>query len=148
LKGKEAVVMDSDTAFTGVANHEREVSAMTVDRTGKMEAVAGYPCEVWRVKPKEEKYTVFEACMAKGLDKFGSFIAFFQLAPPSAQPSWMRQLVKEGGFALRLVDYGGIGREDHRMEATSIERKNLDDSVFVAPANYSRHDVREMMKSR
>jgi len=148
LKGKEAIVMDSDTALGGMAKHELEVSSMTVERTGKMEAVAGYPCEVWRVKDKEEKYTVFEACMAKGLDKFGSFIGDSQLAPPNMQPSWMRQLVKEGGFALRLIGYGDMGREDNRMEATSIERKNLDDSVFVAPVNYLRHDMREMMKSK
>jgi len=115
--------------------------AMILDRTGKRDTVAGHLCETWRVIDKKTKATAFEVCTAEGLDRSETVIIGWEIAPPFLQSSWMKQLAKEGGFTLRSISYDGE-REEGRTEVTSIEKKDLEDSFFTIPANYSKQDIR------
>ena len=44
-----------------------------VERTGKTDKVAGYTCEIWRIKDKSTPQERTEACIAKGFGHVASF---------------------------------------------------------------------------
>ena len=118
----------------------------SVERTGESDKIAGSPCEVWRIMDKETKKLEQEMCVAKGFGKAATFWMDPRELRRSSQPEWVKQLINEGGFALRTIHYGDDGKEDSRMEATSIERKSLDNTVFTMPADYTKMDREAMMR--
>lgn len=115
----------------------------TVERTGKMDK---YSCEVWRIKDKDTKKLNHEICVAKGFGKSATFWMDPKQTQRSSQPAWVKQLVNEGGFGLRTIRYGDDGKETSRTEATSIEKKSLDKSLFTMPADYTKVDPGTMMR--
>jgi outer membrane lipoprotein-sorting protein len=117
----------------------------SVERTGKSDKIAGYPCEVWRIADKETKQLEQEMCVAKGFGKSATFWLDPKEVRRSSQPGWVKELFNEGGFGLRTIHYGDDGKEESRTEATSIERKSLDDSVFAMPSDYRKMDREAMM---
>lgn len=112
-----------------------------VERTGKKDSVAGYSCEIWRIKDKDDRHLKSEVCVGKGFGRAASFWA----EPRKAQPSWMTELLNEGGFGLRSIHYDREGKESSRMEVTSIEKKAMDGSLFSAPADYKKLDAGPLM---
>jgi len=63
-------------------------------------------------------------------------------------PSELRQIIKQGYFLVRMVTRDDDGAEKMRMEATSVEKKCLDNSLFVPPADYTKFDMNAMMQQR
>jgi hypothetical protein len=112
-----------------------------VNKTGKTEKVAGMDCENWTIDSGDAKADV---CAAKG-------IAFFELArepkPGSAQPPWAATLAKENAFPLRVVMHDKGGKEQYRAEATKVDRKKLDDSLFQLPATFKKADLATDLKA-
>jgi hypothetical protein len=102
-----------------------------ITKTGKHETIAGMDCEDWTSKDASGK--VGAICAAKGI----AFFDFAAMAPGRSEgAAWIDQLRSEQYFPLRAVDTDASGKEVSRMEATKIERKSLDDSLFVPPAGY------------
>ena len=127
--------------------HMKEaIERHTVERTGKMDKIAGYSCEVWRIKDKDTKKLEHEICVAKGFGKSATFWMDPKQMQQSSQPAWVKQLVNEGGFGLRTIRYGDDGKEISRTEATGIEKKSLDKSLFAMPADYTKVDREAMMR--
>lgn len=127
--------------------HMREaIEKYTVERTGKTDKIAGYPCEFWRIKDKDTNKLEHEICVAKGFGKSATFWMDPKQMQKSSQPAWVKQLVNEGGFGLRSIRYGDDGKETSRTEAIGIEKKSLDKSLFAMPADYTKVDREAMMR--
>ena len=63
-------------------------------------------------------------------------------------PRELRQIIKEVYFLLRMVTKDEDGSEKTRTEAMNVERKKLDNSLFVPPADYTKFDLNAMMQQR
>lgn len=112
--------------------------------TGKQETIAGYPCEHYLIGDKQE----LDICMAKGLGYFGMGgqsggglgtlrnLAYGpkMLAEAAAHPEWLK-LLEGGAFPLKVTTIED-GKVKMSMEATRIEKKSLDDSLFIIPTDY------------
>jgi hypothetical protein len=123
---------------------EEKTKFPTLTDTGKQETIAGYTCEHWLMGDKQE----MDMCVAKGLGYFGmggqsrgglgglKNLAFSPklLAEAAAHPEWVKFL-EGGAFPLKLTAMED-GKVKMYMEATRIERKTLDDSLFTVPPDY------------
>lgn len=118
----------------------------TVERTGKTDTIAGYSCEVWRITDKDLHRLKNDICVAKGFGKAATFWVDPKEMRRSSQPSWVKQLVEEGGFGLRSIHYDEAGKESSRMEVTSIDKKRLDPSLFAFPADWAKQDMSAMQE--
>lgn len=121
-----------------------ELDKKSVDRTGRTDKVAGYSCEIWRVSDKQTKKVEHEICVAKGFGRGATAFLDPKRVQNSSQPSWVKQMAKEGGFGLRTVHYGDDGKELSRSEVTGIEKKSLDANLFVVPPDYARQNLSEL----
>lgn len=121
-----------------------------VERTGKTEKLAGYSCEVWRITDKQDRRLKSELCVAKGFGKAATFWVDPKEVRQSSQPGWVKQLVEEGGFGLRSIQYDEAGKETSRMEVTSVDKKRLDPGLFAFPSDWTKRDlsaIQEGMKA-
>jgi hypothetical protein len=123
---------------------EEETKFPKLTPTGKQETIAGYTCEHWLMGDKQD----IDMCVAKGLGYFGmggqsgggiaslKSLAFSPklLAEAAAHPEWVK-LLEGGAFPLKLTTMED-GKVKMNMEATKIERKSLDDSLFTVPPDY------------
>jgi len=140
----------SETSFEKAGEHLRDMKYEIV-RTGKTDTVAGYQCEMFQTKSKETGKIRGEACAAKGLANMGAFMGFNRGAAANVSGDFskeVRQIIKEGYFLLRMVRKDDDGSERLRMEATSVEKKKLDSSLFVPPADYTKLDMNAMRNKR
>ena len=116
----------------------------TVAKTGKRSKVAGYPCEIYVGKDDDG---TSEVCVAKGI----SNAAFYGLltsdpAGGGGYPSWVRDIIKDGGFPLREIERDESGKEASREEAMHIKAQRLDDSLFAPPVGYRTREYAPIMK--
>lgn len=106
-----------------------------VQKTGKMEKVAGLDCEDWSIDEGTEKVDV---CASKG-------IAYVDLAADakggSAETPWGAALTSEKAFPLRVVVHDKAGKEAYRAEASRADRRKLDDALFALPIGYKTADL-------
>lgn len=123
---------------------EEETEFPKLTSTGKQETIAGYPCEHWLMGDKQE----LDMCVAKGIGYFGmggqgrggldswKNLAFSpkMLAEAANHPEWAKFL-EGGAFPLKLTATED-GKVTMKMEATSVERKALDDTLFTIPPDY------------
>ena len=112
----------------------------SIKATGRTEVVAGHTCEWYVMGEKGET----EVCSAKGLGFFsfgqspmggrgaGSMSA---LAALGANADYV-SLFKDGFFPLKMAQNAG-GKSQVVMEATKVEQKSLDASLFVPPPDYT-----------
>jgi len=104
---------------------------------GTSETIAGRSCDNYLVEAEKSKT---EFCNAKGLGNFMS--AQSPMGRGGASPlndldnEAYRAYFKDGFFPLRVSSYDG-GTKKVVMEATRVEPKSLDASLFQIPAGYS-----------
>jgi hypothetical protein len=119
----------------------KPVSAPKIQKTGKMEKLAGLDCENWTIDDGTEKVDV---CASKG-------IAYFDLASDakagSAEIPWAMALTTEKAFPLRVVVHDKAGKEEYRAEATRADRRKVDDAIFVMPSGYKAADLAKETKT-
>lgn len=123
---------------------QEEAEFPKLSSTGKQETIAGYTCEHWLMGENQE----IDMCVAKGLGYFGmggqsggglaslKNLAFSpkMLEAAASHPEWVKFL-NGGAFPLKLSAMKD-GKATMTMEATRIEKKSLDDSLFVIPSDY------------
>jgi hypothetical protein len=128
---------------------EEETKFPKLTETGKQETIAGYTCEHWLMGDRQD----IDMCVAKGLGYFemggqgggglGSLksLAFSPklLTEAAAHPEWVK-LLEGGAFPLKLQALED-GNVKMTMEATKIERKPLDDSLFAVPPDYKELNI-------
>ena len=113
--------------------------APAIKATGRTETVAGHACEWYVMGEKNDA----EVCAAKGLGFFmfgqspmgrgaGSMDALASLGANAE----IVKLFKDGFFPLKMAQTRG-GKTQVVMEATRVEKKTLDASLFVPPPDYT-----------
>jgi hypothetical protein len=149
-KRKMYVEQSSEDTFEKTSEYLKDLKYEIV-RTGKTDTVAGNKCEVFQNKNKETGQIRGESCAVKGLANMGALMGVnrsdaWKLS--SDVPPELRQIIKQGYFLVRMVTQDDNGAEEMRMEATSIEKKRLDNSLFVPPVDYTKFDVNAIMQQR
>ena len=138
----KAAAEDMKKMKTAHGQEDPEFPKLTA--TGKTETIAGYTCEHWLMGEEQD----VDMCVAKGLGYFGmggqssggmgswKNLVFSpkMLAEAAAHPEWVKFL-NGGAFPLKLSVMQD-GKATMTMEATRIEKKSLDDSLFVIPTDY------------
>lgn len=156
VKRETIVLMDQQKMYMTMAIPEvqpeakggRDGDDTTLEKTGQTEKILGYTAEKYISKSKD---ATTELWLAEGL---GSFMSFNASGPmggrrgggaPAAQ-AWERALAGKSLFPLRVVSRDKGSKETFRMEATSVDKTALPDSLFTAPADYQKFDMGNMMK--
>jgi Domain of unknown function (DUF4412) len=124
---KTMTQLNLDTTFAGVPKKK-------ATRADRVEVVAGYECDVYRVD--EDGGDKTEACMARGLR--------FPALDPAYQP-WLSGLGAES-FPMRVVVVDSAGTPKSRMEVTSVQKTDLPDTLFAVPSGYRSVDVAALVK--
>jgi hypothetical protein len=109
-----------------------------ITATGRKETIAGHECEYYVMGEKGEA----EVCSAKGLGMFmmgqspmgGAMSSIAALATLGTN-SDAAKLFADGFFPLKMVNTEH-GKREVVMEATRVEKKSLDASLFVPPPDY------------
>ena len=118
-----------------------------IEKTGKMDKVAGYDCEIWKItedKPKEKKKEEIELCMAKDITWLDLHLLGIGTVDPKL--AVMMELGDLNHFPLRFIAKEN-GAETARMEATKVEKKTLDDARLAVPAGYQVLTLDQMIAS-
>jgi len=121
----------------------------TIVKTGKTDTVLGYSCELVTIKTGHGESDI---CASKDLGQFYSQ----RTAQPSmgrhgasgggeADYAWAKEFRDKGYFPLRAVTKDESGTEINRLEATKIEKKPLDASLFSVPEGYTKFDLAGMI---
>ena len=140
IQHDEKIYLEISTAETGKAAPD-VLDDIVVVKTGKSDKAAGYSCEIYHTKYKSDGSTG-ELCIARGIGNAAMFgMMSAQAGGFSLLPRWMRELFKDGGFPIKGVDRDAKGNEEARWEAVKIEKKHLDDRLFVPPADYKKQDM-------
>jgi hypothetical protein len=114
----------------------RNVSGETsLTATGKQEEIAGHSCEYYRFRDAK---SATDMCIATGLGMFRGGASLFGGGMPgrgrTETPAWAKELMRKGAFPLKVTDTTGVPI----WEVTALEKKRLESSLFVPPANYQR----------
>lgn len=110
-----------------------------VEKTGRMDTVAGYRCEDWNVTSEDGKSSL---CVA---EQGVAFLALPTMSLP-AKDEWARELVDGHHVPLRVVSFDAAGKERTRLELSRVEAKPMADALFAAPAGYKVIDFVAMMR--
>lgn len=104
-------------------------------KTGKTAKIAGVECEEWKTKTEDGVTDIWNA---KG---FGNFM-FAQnkdfLNRRNGKSAWARELMKEGFFPFKIINYDKDGNIEMEMEVTNVMRKTLSPSMFEIPSGYQK----------
>lgn len=140
LQHGEKIYMEIPTGETSKAAPDRSEDVVVI-KTGKRDQAAGYPCEIYHTKDKSDGSTG-ELCIARGIGNAAMFgMMSAQAGGASLLPGWMRELFKDGGFPIKGVGRDAKGNEEARWEVVNIEKKSLDDALFLPPADYKKQDM-------
>jgi len=109
-----------------------------ITATGRKETIAGHECEYYVMGDKGE----MEVCSAKGLGMFmmgqspmGGALSSMASLAAMATNSDAAKLFADGFFPLKVVNTEH-GKKEVVMEATRVEKKTLEASLFVPPPDY------------
>ena len=140
LQHGEKIYMEIPTGETSKAAPDTSEDVVIL-KTGKRDQAAGYPCEIYHTKDKSDGSTG-ELCIARGIGNAAMFAMMSaQAGGASLLPGWMRELFKDGGFPIKGVDRDAKGNEEARWEVVNIEKKSLEDALFLPPADYKKQDM-------
>ncbi|HEU4683458.1 MAG TPA: DUF4412 domain-containing protein [Nitrospira sp.] len=126
-------------------------SKYEIVRTGKTDTVAGYRCDIFLTKDKETGKIRGESCATKGLANMGALMGLSRsdAGRLSADvPRELRQFAKDGYFLMRMVTKDENDAERVRMEATGVEKKRLDSSLFLPPPGSTKFDMGAVLQRR
>jgi hypothetical protein len=115
-----------------------------ITATGQKETLAGRSCDDYQITSDDGK--TVEICAAKGMGNFmapqGGPMGGRGGQSPLASLNWLREnpewakLAADGFFPLKVSNVEG-GKKSVVMEATKVEQKSLDASLFQVPAGFS-----------
>jgi hypothetical protein len=115
----------------------QEHSPPKITALGTKETIAGRSCENFLVETDKSK---MEFCNAKGLGNYMTPQSPMGRGPSSGLSELNNELYrtyfKDGFFPLRVTTLEG-GKRQVMMEATRVEPKSLDASLFQIPAGYT-----------
>jgi hypothetical protein len=119
--------VDDDKKTFGAAALEGagSIDGVKVEKTVAKDAIAGTPCEIWRI---EEPKVTREVCVIHG----GAFV------DPGARgaATWQRELAVRTAFPLRVIERDASGAERSRMTVTRLDLHPVDAALFAIPRAY------------
>jgi hypothetical protein len=119
-----------------MAELEGSSSNIKPTKTGKSEVVAGHKCEYWTVKEDQGQVDI---CLAKDM---GGFQTFSNKAVGDGS-AWQEAIGKDS-FPLKVIVHKD-GKDEVALEATKVEAKSLDASLFTPPASYKKMEMNMKM---
>ncbi|MFO0775124.1 MAG: DUF4412 domain-containing protein [Nitrospiraceae bacterium] len=106
-------------------------------QTSRKEHVAGLPCDVYEVK--DGNRVAFEVCIASGIAPASTAEFMVVISgEPSGERSLQRELYGGGRFPIKTSMRNSAGVAQIQSEAVAIERRKLDDALFVPPPAYTK----------
>lgn len=116
-----------------------------ITRTGKTKKVAGRVCDLYVAKGKADGMSE-EVCLGNGLGNPAlTGLMTGDARSPLEFPSWLLDLAKARAFPLRVIVRSKDGQEESRLEATKVEPRAVEDSLFTPPPGYKRMDNDTLM---
>ena len=125
--------VSDDRSAAGMASR----GEVTVRKTGRMETVAGYPCEHVLVvrgpasggnAPADSTDVCFTRALGTYVDPMASAVGRTNI------PAWQQALLRDGGFPLKVTLADGTVA----LEATRVEKKRVSPAVFGIPSDYGK----------
>lgn len=107
----------------------------TAVKTGKIETIAGIPCEDWHYKGTKDDGTPEEgdACIAKGAGVMINRLSGGMVGKMfSAGGQGLAEAMKNGGGIMKITDKGRVVLVAVKAQATSVP-----DAMFLPPAGYT-----------
>lgn len=124
---------------------KKQLDDVLITRTGKSGKVAGQVCEIFVAKGKADGMSE-EVCLVSGIGNPAVVgLMTGDARSPLEFPSWMLDLTKTGAFPLRVIVRAKDGQEESRLEATKVEPRRLEDTLFTPPPGYRRMDNDTLM---
>jgi hypothetical protein len=127
------------------ARPEQKTTASDVsfEKTGVTEKICGYTAEKYIVKSKGTTSEVWAT------DQLGNYMGVSGGGNPMAgrqqePPPWEKALMGKNFFPLRTVVLDKDGKEQMRMEVTSVEKQSLPASLFAPGPEYSEFKMPNM----
>jgi uncharacterized protein DUF4412 len=131
---KKWVTMPAD--FGGKEARDESIKHRgTAVKTGKIENIAGIPCEDWHYKGTKDDGTPEEgdACIAKGAGMMVNRLSGGMVgAMFSAGGQGLADAMKNGGGIMKITDKGKVAFIAVKAQATSVP-----DAMFLPPADYT-----------
>jgi hypothetical protein len=145
---KQAVLVDFDKLASqaqamsklhrpGGASASADETPPVVQKTGKIDTVAGYKCEIWHIAKGS---SAGDLCIGEQ----GTSWFHIPLVGVPAQYAWASEITDGKHFPLRVV-VSENGIEHGRLEVVSIQKKALSAADFEVPAGYNVLDLEQMM---
>ena len=129
------MTMDLKKQAEGMEHKEHAPPKITP--LGTSETIAGRTCQNFTVETEKSK---MEFCNAKGLGNYMSPRSPMGRGPSNGLTELnneaFRTFFKDGFFPLRVTNLDG-GKRQVMMEATRVEPKSLDASLFTVPAGFT-----------
>ncbi len=120
--------MPADSLSTKVGNPK-------LTKTDKTDVVAGHPCQYWH--SENDDGGTADVCLASDL---GGFLGMRNPMQPGAAPSWQKELAGANRFPLKVVTHKS-GQDKTVLEATKVEKKTLDASLFAVPSSFHKMEM-------
>lgn len=119
---------------------QEAASNMKLQKTGKTDRVAGFPCDEWEATDAAQPGSKLQVCVA---NQGASWLALPLRALPG-NASAMAELLDGKHFPLRMVAFKRDA-EELRVEVTKVEKKTLADALFSVPSGYQEIDLMTAM---
>jgi len=110
-----------------------------ITKTGHTDTVAGYQCEDYDITSSDGKRA--RVCVSEA---GASWLDVVSHAVPG-NLFWAKGFLDGQKFPLRVIAFETDGAERDRIEVTKLEKKPLQDALFVAPPGYRVIDLEQMM---
>lgn len=129
---KAYMTLDFSRATAPAPNTSADTSV--AEKVGGKDQVAGITCERWSAKESSGKRS--EVCVIEGVN-------FFDLTRLRAGAAGLgpQSMQEKKMFPLRSVEYDASGAEISRMEVTAVDKKAVDESRFMTPADYKKLEI-------
>ena len=122
------------TTMTIPESNSSTISKGTFTDTGRSDVILGKTCEEWLYTGPKGTSSIWGAY---GLGNFGGFAG----KPNDPSAAWADAVKHNGLFPLKIVSKDPNGNVMLTMEATKIIPGTLDDSLFQAPAGFTKMDM-------
>ncbi len=128
---------DADTTDYGDASGQEKPV-----KVGDSEVILGHNCDHWKMN-SEEGGTV-DLWNAKGFGNFMMPGSMGGLPGRGKQPEWMKEFMAQGFFPLKVIVKDKNGNNEMTMEATKVDEKTLNPSLFEVPSGFNKMSMPNM----
>ncbi|HKI43745.1 MAG TPA: DUF4412 domain-containing protein [Balneolales bacterium] len=111
-------------------------------KVGDTEVILGHKCDHWRIN--DEDGGTVDLWNAKGFGNFMMPGSMSGMPGGGRQPQWIKDMMSQGFFPLKVVVTKKDGSTEMSMVATKIEEKDLSSSLFEVPSGYNKMNIPNM----